>query len=175
MTTVTDLQNRKQYYASNDLIEQLEAKVNNRDTIINFAYTDYGGTFFDKVCIAYFTENHPNNIVSEPAAYYGQNAFIFGDIAAEFLKETDRYPLGFETIEEYFYEKEREERDKGMAYFISSLNSNKYEVTEDIPDEFIEYIESYCNILTSGLDYCESDMILKGIEYGLIKEIIDAE
>lgn len=44
-------------------------------------------------------------------------------------------------------------------------------VCEEIPEKFIEWVEGYCNVITSGLDYCDSDMMEKAIETGFIKEI----
>ena len=175
MKNITNLNDRQSYYSSDEMLSELKDKIKPEDTIINFAYTDYGGDFFDKVCIAFFAEKYPNNIIKENTSYYGENAFIFGDIAKEFKEKTDNYPLGFEDIESFFYEMENEEREAGIKYFLESINKDKYELSENIPDEFYEYVEGYCNILTSGLDYSESDMIAKAIETGLLKEIIEAE
>lgn len=171
MKTVTNLNERTQYFASDELLNELRGKIKEKDMIVNFAYTDYGGDFFDKVCIAFFSENYPNNIVKENAAYYGENAFIFGEVAKEFMEVTENYLLGFEGIESHYYEMENEEREAGIKYFIESLDTDKYEISEEIPSEFYEYVEGYCNVLTSGLDYSESDMIDKAMETGLIKEI----
>ena len=79
MKKVTNLKDTNQFYASEDLLNELKEKIKENDTIINFAYTDYGGDFFDKVCIKYFSEKYPNNIVKENTSYYGENAFIFGE------------------------------------------------------------------------------------------------
>lgn len=87
------------------------AKSKQSDIYINFAYTDYGGDFFDRVAIAYFKENHPDNIVYESTSWNGENAYIFGEIAKEFKEATDNYLLGFEDIEDYYYEKEQEMLD----------------------------------------------------------------
>jgi hypothetical protein len=57
---------------------------------VNFAYTDYGGDFFDKVCIEYFKENYPNNIVYEDTCYYGQNAIKYLKRNKQF-KSTKKY------------------------------------------------------------------------------------
>jgi len=175
MTQVTNLNERSQYYSSDEMLSELQEKIKPEDTIINFAYTDYGGDFFDKVCIAFFAEKYPNNIVKENTGLNGENAFIFGEVAKEFLEETDNYLLGYEDIESFFYEMENEEREAGIKYFIESINQDKYEVAKEIPSDFYEYVEGYCNILTSGLDYSESDMIEKAIETGLLKEITEVE
>lgn len=175
MKQVTNLNERTQYYSTDEMLTELQAKIKPEDIIINFAYTDYGGDFFDKVCIAFFAENYPNNIVKEDTYYYGQNAFIFGEVAKEFLEVTENYLLGFDGIESFYYEMENEEREAGIKFFIEGLDTDKYEISEEIPSEFYEYVEGYCNVLTSGLDYSESDMIEKAIETGLIKEITEVE
>lgn len=116
MTTV-NLKDRSTYYASSDLLEQLNAKIKEGDLIVNFAFTDYGGSFFDKVFIEYFLKFHPENIVSENTNWYGKNAFIFGEIVKEFIEESENYPLGFESTEEFFYEMENSvRRDTRKVY-----------------------------------------------------------
>ena len=112
----------------------------------------------DKVCISFFAENYPNNIVKENTYYSGENAFLFGDVAKEFIECTENYLLGFDGIESYYYEMEMNERIEGIDYFIKSIDTDKYNVSNEIPQLFHEYVEGYCNILTSGLDYCESDL-----------------
>lgn len=52
-------------------------------TYVNFAYTDYGGSFLDKVIISYFKEYYQENIVHEKTSWNGENAFIFGEPAKE--------------------------------------------------------------------------------------------
>jgi hypothetical protein len=96
-----------QGYLSQELRDSIPK---NSEHYVNFAYTDYGGDFFDKVCIEYFKENYPDNIVYEETCYYGQNAVIYGKVASDFLKETESYLLGFENIEEFFSELESKEK-----------------------------------------------------------------
>lgn len=93
--------NNKRGCASDSLLEDAKAKQSN--IYINFAYTDYGGDFFDRVSIAYFKENYPDNIVYESTSWNGENAYIFGEIAKKFKEETDNYLLGFESMEDYFF------------------------------------------------------------------------
>ena len=171
MKKVTNLNESTQYYSSDEMLTELKAKINPNDTVINFAYTDYGGDFFDKVCIAYFSEVHPESIVKENTGWSGENAFIFGEIAAEFKEVTDSYLLGFENIEELYYTMENDTRKEGIEFFIKDIDTDKFTVSEEIPTEFYEWVEGYCNVLQSGLDYCESDMIEKAIETGLITPI----
>ena len=175
MKQVTNLNERNQYYSSDEMLSELKAKIKPEDVVINFAYTDYGGDFFDKVCISFFSEKYPNNIVKENTGWNGENAFVFGEVAAEFLEVTQNYLLGYEDIESFYYEMENEEREAGIKYFIESINKDKYELNPEIPSDFYEYVEGYCNVLTSGLDYSESNMIDKAIETGLIKEIAEVE
>ena len=170
---VTNLNERTQYYSSDAMLSELKAKMQPNDIVINFAHTDYGGDFFDKVCIAFFSEKYPNNIVKENTGWGGENAFIFGDVASEFNEATENYLLGFDDIESFYYEMENKTRQEGVDYFIKSIDTDKFTVSEEIPDDFYEWVEGHCNVLQSGLDYCESDMIEKAIETGLITPIVD--
>lgn len=78
---LVDFSKEYTYVASESLVQS--AKGNNSDIYLNFAYTDYSGSFLDKVIISYFKEYYPENIVHEEASWNGENAFIFGDIAKE--------------------------------------------------------------------------------------------
>lgn len=58
---LVDFSNKQTYVASEGLVQ--EAKNKHSDIYLNFAYTDYGGSFLDKVIIFYFKEYYPENIV----------------------------------------------------------------------------------------------------------------
>lgn len=148
------------------------AKSKQSDIYINFAYTDYGGDFFDRVAIAYFKENHPDNIVYESTSWHGENAYIFGEIAKEFKEATDNYLLGFEDIEDYYYEKEQEMLDE-----LYLLLYNEYVESERIctnRDNFIEFLrenfmnECSYNVMPTMVDYSPSDVENLLIENHLI-------
>lgn len=171
MKQVTNLNERTQYYASDDLLNELKSKIHANDIIVNFAYTDYGGDFFDKVCISFFNENYKDNFVSENTCYSGKNGFLFGEVAKEFLESTENYLLSFEGIEEYYYNMQNNEEYEGFKYFIEGLDTDKYEISDTAIDTLMENKGGYYNVLTSGLDYCESDLIDYCIESGIIKEI----
>jgi hypothetical protein len=102
----------------------------NGDTIVAFAYTDYGGDFFDKVAIEYFKESHPNNIVFENSGYNGQNAIVFGEPAKEFLEVSESYLLGFEDMESFYYELQNEQEYKDFKYFLSDIK-DKYIIKKE--------------------------------------------
>lgn len=66
------------YVGSESLVQ--EAKSKHSDIYLNFAYTDYGGSFLDKVVISYFKKYYPENIVYERTSWNGENAFILGNL-----------------------------------------------------------------------------------------------
>lgn len=155
-------------YGSDELVELAKSKQS--DIYINFAYTDYGGDFFDRVAIAYFKENHPDNIVYENTYFNGENAYIFGEIAKEFKKETDAYLLGFESMEEYYCEKEQEMLDALYLFLFEGYNericTNR--------DNFIEFLrnnftnECSYNVMSTMVDYSPSEVENLLIENNLI-------
>ena len=102
---LVDFSNGWTYVASESLVQV--AKDKHSDIYLNFAYTDYGGSFLDKVIISYFKEYYPENIVHEKTSWNGENAFIFGEPAKElydFIK--NGYILGFDCLEQYYTEME---------------------------------------------------------------------
>jgi len=157
-------------FASDELKNELQSKMKKDDVVIAFAYTDYGGDFFDKVLIEYFEENYPDNIVVENTGWSGQNAFVFGTPAEEFVEATENYPLGFEDTESYYYEKQYEEEQEGFERFIEDdLRDYDFD-TSEVMQELNEKFGGYWSVLTTGLDYSYSDMIDHLKEKGLIKE-----
>lgn len=76
---LVDFSNKWTFVGSESLVQ--EAKDKHSDIYLNFSYTNYGGSFLDKVIISYFKEYYPDNIVHERTAWYGENAFVFGEPA----------------------------------------------------------------------------------------------
>jgi hypothetical protein len=162
---VTDLD---EVVSSSDLKEELESKMKKGDEIVAFSYTNYGGTFFDKVAIEYFKENHPKNIVFEQAAYNGQNAIVFGEVAKDFLEETKDYPLGYEDMESFYYEMQNKQEEKDFKLFLSDIK-NKYTVKKGALDWLLENKSGYYSIQTDGLDFSYSELENELEQEGLIK------
>lgn len=145
--------NKRTYYASESLV--LKAKEKNSNFYLNFAYTDYGGTFFDKVVIAYFKKSHPESIVYEKTFWDGENAFIFGDLAKNFAREYSCYLLGFEEIEDLYYSMKAAMIAESAKDFYK-WNEDLFLVEKDIAiDSIMEYLEG-CSIQPNMVDYSET-------------------
>lgn len=164
-----DLKNRKTFYASDHLITELEAR-QPIGTILNFAYTDYGGTFFDKVVIKYFNEKHPEFIVSESTGWNGENAFLFGPIANEFYEATERYLLGFGDMEEYFYDMEYNETQTAWNNLLDSIQDCGTFDRDAVLCELNEHFAGYFSVTTQGLDFSEERVLDHLFEKGLLRK-----
>lgn len=172
MTTV-NLKDHSTFYGSDELVKELQSKMQPEDVVINFAYTDYGGDFFDKVAIQFFTEKHPDSIVSESTSWSGENAFIFGPVAKEFQEETERYLLGFNGIEDYYSIKQSEQETEDFKRFLDDLDKDKYQVTENSLEKLLNERSGYYSITTQGVDYSERDLIKFCLENDIISIIED--
>lgn len=150
MKTIS-LENIHTSIASNSLVKELIEKVGENDLIINIAYTDYGGTFFDKIVIAYFNKFHPENIISEKTSWNGENAFIFGVLAKELNEETKKYPLGFEDIEDFYFEMEYEMVRETATDICRDMEIGDIDVV-------IDYLSNYGNTEPNYIDYDEFDL-----------------
>jgi hypothetical protein len=158
-------------FASDDMKDELKHKMKEGDQIVAFAYTDYGGDFFDKVAIEYFKENHPENIVSERTAYNGQNGIVFGEPASEFLEAYESYILGYEDMENFYYQMENEETEDSFEFFLRDLSIyGEYKVSERAMDWLMENKGGYYSMTTQGLDFSSSDLERELLEEGLIKK-----
>lgn len=161
MKTIEQLEKRcfsifgnNQCYASDSLKEKVLELCPNGEKFINLAYTDYGGTFVEKVFIQYMKDNHPEFIIYESTFWFGENAIVFGKIVTDIIESTKSYLFGFENLEDYFNEKEWEEQIKAAEQYI---NEN------DIPEEKKELVFDYfreCLVETFGVDYSENDLTL---------------
>jgi hypothetical protein len=163
-------------YASESLRDEFREKSNIKNEniadnyVIAFAYTDYGGDFFDKVAIAYFEENYPNNIVVENSGYGGQNALVWGKPAEEFIEQTEDYPLGFEDIESYYYEKQNEAEYESFEYYLEDLSRDYTFDKSEVLDWLMENRSGYYNMTTQGLDFSYEDLTDKLESEGLIEK-----
>lgn len=157
-------------FASYDMRDQIkELNLKDDDILVNLAYTDYGGDVFDKVAIRYFTEKYKENIIKENTCYCGENAFIFGSIAKEFFIAFERYPLGFEDIEELYYQMEREAENESFKSFIDDDLEGHYLFDRAKVKEYLLNEKSgYYSWHTSGIDFSSSDLIVDLIKQGLI-------
>jgi hypothetical protein len=164
-------------FASDELKEKLMDKLGietnslGDNVVISFAYTDYGGDFLDKVAIIYFQENYPENTLVENAGYGGQNAYVFGEPAQEWIDSTDDYPLGFEDIESFYYDMVNEAEYESFEYFLDDLERDDYVFDKDeVMDWLMENKGGYYSMTTQGLDFSYSDLTDELVDEGLISK-----
>lgn len=162
-------------FASEDLKDELKEKLGIKtnslgdNVVISFAYTDYGGDFLDKVAIRYFEENYPENIIVENAGYNGQNAYVFGEPAQEWIESTDDYPLGMSGLEDLYYEMQNESEDESFSMFLDDLERDDYVFDRDeVMEWLIDNRGGYYTMTTQGLDFSYSDLTNSLINEGLI-------
>lgn len=149
---LVDFSSKQTYVASKSLLQ--EAKDKHSDIYLNFAYTDYGGSFLDKVIISYFKKYYPENIVHERTSWNGENAFIFGEPAKElydFIK--NGYILGFDCLEQYYTE---------MEYNMITEEAQQYINDNGLDNDLLNIIYGWiCNnsrMESNFVDYSEIDL-----------------
>ena len=131
------------WYDREDLIKELKAQgLKDTDIIVNFAYTDYGGHFIDNVFIQYFEENKSITFAVQETVYYGKNAILWGKEAQEVKAQSVNYPLGYENIEDFYYQKENEAIDKGIIDFLGEYKNENEEVLTDEENKAVFYFLS---------------------------------
>jgi len=165
-------------FASDELKSELQEKlgISSNDlgdnVVISFAYTDYGGDFLDKVAIRYFQENYPENTLVENTSYNGENAYVFGEPAKEWIESTEDYPLGFENIEELYYEMQNESEYESFEYFLDDLQ--KYDGYVFDKDEVMSWLMEnrggYYSMTTQGLDFSSSNLTDELVNEGLVRK-----
>lgn len=149
---LVDFFNKQTYVASESLVQ--EAKDKHSDIYLNFAYTDYGGSFLEKVIISYFKEYYPENIVHEKTSFNGENAFIFGKPAKELYKLMKVYNvLGFDDLEDYYTEMECNTITEEAQRYI-----NDNGLDNELYDIVCEWLIENSHIEPNFLDYSEIDL-----------------
>lgn len=147
-----NLSNKNTNIASKSLVQ--EAKSKHSDIYLNFAYTNYGGSFLDKVVISYFKKYYPENIVHEKTSWSGENAFIFGEPAKElydFIKTG--YILGFDCLEQYYTE---------MQYNMITEEAQRYindnGLGNELYDIVYEWLVNNSRMEPTFVDYSEVEL-----------------
>lgn len=167
--TVKELKTGKcfaSYYLKED--KRIE-KLKDDDIIINFAYTDYGGDFFDKACIAYFKEKYPDNIIIENTVCNGENAILYGNkLVNDFLENIEDYLLGFENMEEFYSMMEYEQYENDFSYFLDDIK-NDYLFNYDNVFEYLMHNKlGYYHVYPNMIDFSWDDLISELKENNLI-------
>jgi hypothetical protein len=97
-------------FGSDELKSQVLKRLRKGDVYINFAYSNYSGDFYDKAVIEYLKTLEEGKLFEEfyceHSHYFGQNAYLTGLLAREFLESIEDYLLGFRELEPFFYELE---------------------------------------------------------------------
>lgn len=88
---LVDFSKEYTYVASESLVQS--AKGNNSDIYLNFAYTDYSGSFLDKVIISYFKEYYPENIVHEEASSILKKKIISSNLILKIMKNSNIWKI----------------------------------------------------------------------------------
>lgn len=149
---LVDFSNRCTYVGSESLVQEAQDK--HSDIYLNFAYTNYGVSFLDKVIISYFKENYPENIVNEITSWNGENAFVFGEPAKELYELIIAGNiLDFDYLGEYYTE---------MEYNMITAEAQQYIDDNGLGNELYDIV---CDWLSENsypepnyLDYSENDL-----------------
>lgn len=138
----------------------------------NFAYTDYGGDFWDKVCIRYFRENYPDNFVHEVCGWNGENGILFNtqdntNLVEDFREATEKYLLGFGDLESFYSEIEYEQTEQSFKYFLEDTQRD-YFVKAKTLDYLVDHYMGDFSMLPNDLDFCHEDLQKNLLEENLI-------
>ena len=128
-----------------------------RRKIIALHYTAYGGSYAAKMIIGYFKKEFPDNIVSSPLSYNGEEAIIFGPMVEDINSVDDIfYTTG---LEDFMFAAENEliatECDNIIAERYSNCSENE---KQGIYMALSDYFRENANYATFGLDYSERDL-----------------
>jgi hypothetical protein len=91
--------------------------------------------------------------------------------AREFAEASERYILGFDNIEDYYYQMQYEQERKDFERFLDDMEKyNNYKVSKEALDWLLENKSGYYSMLTTGLDFSESDLEEELVNEGLLEK-----
>lgn len=162
---------KKGYFSDREALN--DEGLNDNDRVVNFAYTDYGGDFFDNIAIQYIIQECKNFVV-ESTVYYGKNLVLYGIEAVEFIEAFEQYPLGFRDIESFYYQCESDYKSEGVRELVNEykrydeVSGESFELNDDEKNEVVYELlnnqSELFDVLQSGsLDY-NSDKVELAIE-----------
>lgn len=155
-------------FGSYELKDELKTKIKENDFVVCFAYTDYGGEFFDKVAIEYFIKNYPENTICENTIYYGKNCFLFGEVAREFWQASEDNFLNFEDLEDFYFNAINEQENEDFIYFLNDIKNKFIFDFDKALDYLMQKKSGYYNITTQGIDFCYEDLITELLNNNII-------
>lgn len=136
--------------ASNSLKEELKKRLHNDNEIFyNAAYTNYGGTFMDKVLIEWAKKYHPEDIIFENTSWDGQNGFIFGETAKNM--GIDFYEDDI-SLENMYVDMRDEAIKEATDYLIEDYDIDPSLMT-DVHNALYEALDIFGSPLPNGYDY----------------------
>lgn len=172
---------KREYTASRELEAIINAHIETMkddEIVLYLAYTDYGGSSWDHALIEYLRKNYKKEfgktIHAEYTGYYGQNCFIFGELAKRIKEASEDYPLGFENFEDFYYEMESKAINRDLTDFRKYLRrkyvilrkDDSFELMKDIiRDGYFKYDNSF-----NSVDFNEENLINLFLEAELIKK-----
>jgi hypothetical protein len=96
---------------------------------------------------------------------------VFGKPAREFAEESERYLLGFDNIEDYYYQMQYEQERKDFERFLDDMEKyNNYKVSPQAIDWLLENKSGYYSITPQGVDFSESDLEEELVNEGLLEK-----
>lgn len=159
--TISNLVNT---YASDALKLELKERVADVNEIVyNPCYTDYGGSFMDRVLIEWAKKYHPNDIVFENTSWGGQNAFIFGDTAKE-LPE-DFYNEGEDEISELYSAMESEMIEEALNDIMCDYDFSSFNGVNNVRSCITMALYEYGSPQPNMWDYYTPDIIKCATKY----------
>jgi hypothetical protein len=159
--TVKKFKNGSGFFSDREVLNDIKLK--DDDILINFAYTDYGGDFFDRIAIDFFIDRKEENFIFENTYYYGKNGILWGKTAVDFKEATEKYFLGYEDIEDFYYQKQYESEEKSFQFFVDDEFSD-HEHKERILSYLMQEKSGYYSILSSGDVDFSSDKLITFVE-----------
>lgn len=125
--------------------------------IIALHYSNYGGSYAAKMIIKYFQKEFPDNIVSSPLSYNGEEAVIFGPMVEDINSVDDIFYTTW--LEDFMFEEENNLIDTECDNIIAERYANCSEnEKQGIYFALSDYFRECANFATFGLDYSERDL-----------------
>jgi len=174
METMTAKQFRQgNGFMSWQLRRQFPDNIKDDQLVINFAYTDYGGSFIDKVIIAFLRSKHVQHMLHEHTSWSGENCTLYSKKYVKFFNRDFKDWFYNDEFEEFYCQQEYQIQDECWNYVANEFIQD-YELDESMKSDIVNFLheefDRYYSIVYTQVDYSSENAESKLCEHFNIKQ-----
>lgn len=125
-----------------------------------FAYTDYGGDFFDRASCKFLQEfADQDSLCFTKTIFFGENVLYIGKLPDWDSYLLQDFPGISQDFESYYSDLEYEAERESFQFFVDDIFGKRERLKEWAMDQLLEHRSGYYSPQADGtIDFCSSDL-----------------